>query len=150
MVKVAISGGFDPLTSGHIDLIEGCKTAVAKYVGETHPHLLHVDVDVILNSDEWLVRKKGKPFMNWWQRARILSAMKDVFLVCRVDDLDGTVCEALRRRKPDYFANGGDRKEDNTPELDVCEELGIIPLFNVGGGKTQSSSELLEDYGSKY
>ena len=64
-----------------------------------------------------------------------------------VDDTDGTVCEALRRIKPDYFANGGDRKTNNTPEMDVCEELGIEMLWGVGGGKIQSSSTLSNDAG---
>ena len=60
-----------------------------------------------------------------------------------VDDTDGTVCEALRRHKPDAFANGGDRRLDNTPEMDVCDELGIEMLWNFGGSKVQSSSELV-------
>ncbi len=57
-----------------------------------------------------------------------------------VDDTDGTVCEALRRIKPDYFGNGGDRTNKNTPELDVCHELGIEPVFELGGVKYTSSS----------
>jgi len=60
-----------------------------------------------------------------------------------VDDTDNTVCEALKRLKPDYFANGGDRKTNNTPEMDVCTELGIELLWKIGGGKIQSSSALV-------
>ena len=60
-----------------------------------------------------------------------------------VDDNDNTVCEALRRHNPDFFANGGDRKQDNTPEMIVCQELGIELLWNIGGGKIQSSSDLV-------
>lgn len=127
---VAISGGFDPVHCGHIDLI----SAAAKYG----------NVIVILNSDDWLLRKKGYKFMSWGQRAKILTAMADVSSVSPVDDSDGTVCDALRRIKPDYFANGGDRTWQNTPELALCMELGIKPLFNIGGNKTQSSSELVD------
>jgi len=129
---IAISGGFDPIHSGHIDMIN----EAFKY-GK---------VVVILNSDDWLVRKKGKYFMNWQERAKILLNIKNVNDVIAVDDNDNSVCDALLKLKPDYFANGGDRKENNTPELTLCLELGIKPLFNIGGNKTQSSSELLNNY----
>lgn len=129
MPTVAISGGFDILHGGHLDLIEDAAT--------------YGDVVVILNSDEWLKRKKGYALLNWTTRARILLALKKVYSVVGVDDSDGTVCEALKRIKPDYFANGGDRFPDNTPELKVCLDLGIKPLFNIGGEKTASSSELI-------
>jgi cytidyltransferase-like protein len=135
MSIVAISGGFDPIHEGHISLIEDA----ARY-GK---------VIVILNSDDWLKRKKGYAFMNYYQRSRILMAMKDVSAVYAVDDSDGTACEALRKIKPDYFANGGDRTAENTPELVVCGDLGIKPIFGVGGGKINSSSQLvgnMKDY----
>jgi glycerol-3-phosphate cytidylyltransferase-like family protein len=103
------------------------------------------DVIVILNSDDWLLRKKGYKFMCWEERAEILQSIKGVVAVEKVDDSDGTVCEALKRIKPDYFGNGGDRKGDNTPEVDVCNSLGIEMLWGVGGGKTQSSSELVKN-----
>jgi len=89
------------------------------------------------------MRKKGFVFMPWEQRAEILEAIKSVKKVVRVDDTDGSVCEALRREKPTYFANGGDRTDKNTPEMDVCSELGITMLWGVGGGKIQSSSDLV-------
>jgi hypothetical protein len=74
-----------------------------------------------------------------------LSAIKGVILVDSVDDGDGTVCEAIRRHKPTYFANGGDRGRNNTPEQDVCEELGVEMLWSIGGDeKRDSSSELVE------
>lgn len=129
MPTVAVSGGFDPIHNGHIALI----THAAKYG----------DVIVILNSDEWLMRKKGYVFMPYEKRAAIAYAIKGVMDVIPVDDADGTVCEALRRLKPDYFANGGDRFPDNTPELRVCTDMGIKPLFNIGGDKVASSSELV-------
>ena len=84
--------------------------------------------------------------MNWQERAKILLNIKNVDDVIAVNDKDNSVCDALLKLKPDYFANGGDRKENNTPELTLCLELGIKPLFNIGGNKTQSSSELLNNY----
>ena len=128
---VAVSGGFDPVHVGHVRMI-----LEAAEVG---------DVIVIANSDEWLMRKKGYVFMPWKERAEILASIKGVLKVVTVDDSDGTVCEALRREKPTFFANGGDRKTDNTPEMDVCSELGIGLLWEVGGGKIQSSSELVKN-----
>jgi D-beta-D-heptose 7-phosphate kinase/D-beta-D-heptose 1-phosphate adenosyltransferase len=101
------------------------------------------NVIVILNSDEWLIRKKGYKFMSFEERAYIAGSIKGVTVVSNVDDSDGTVCQALRKLKPDYFANGGDRIQKNTPEMDVCEELGIKMLWNIGGGKIQSSSDLV-------
>ena len=133
MVKrplVAVSGGFDPVHAGHVRMI--------LEAGE------HGDVLVILNSDDWLMRKKGYVFMPWAERAEILSAFKGVKEVVSVDDTDGSVCHALRFNKPDMFFNGGDRKPHNTPENSVCEELGIKQLFSVGGEKIQSSSELVK------
>lgn len=122
--KIAISGGFDPIHPGHIAMIE----SAAEY-GEVH---------IILNSDDWLVRKKGFFFQPWTDRKKVLEIYTPH--VHTVDDSDGTVCEALRRIKPDYFGNGGDRTNKNTPELDVCSELGIEPVFELGGGKYSSSS----------
>lgn len=127
---VAVSGGMDCYTSGHAKLIKDA----ARYG----------DVVVILNSDDWLMRKKGYKFMPWEERAEILLSVKGVTEVVPVDDSDGTVCEALRRIRPDYFANGGDRKVGNTPEGDVCAELGIEMVWNIGGEKSQSSSWLID------
>lgn len=126
---VCISGGFDPLHIGHCRLI----TEAA----------MHGNVWVILNSDEWLQRKKGYVFMPWNQRREILMTMRGVENVISVDDSDGTVCAALKLTRPKYFANGGDRTPINTPELTLCEQLGITPLFNIGGEKIASSSELV-------
>ena len=126
---ICVSGGADPVHKGHIDMIEHA-SAFGSVVW-------------ILNSDEWLARKKDFQFMDFEHRKRILLSLRDIAGVSAVDDSDGTVCEALRRIKPDYFANGGDRTESNTPELQLCKELGIKPLFNIGGGKKASSSELV-------
>jgi D-beta-D-heptose 7-phosphate kinase/D-beta-D-heptose 1-phosphate adenosyltransferase len=126
---VAVSGGMDPIHFGHVRMIQE-----AAQFGE---------VIVILNSDEWLMRKKGFVFMPWEERAEIIESIKGVRKVVRVDDSDGSVCEALRREKPTYFANGGDRTDKNTPEMEVCVDLGISMLWGVGGGKIQSSSDLV-------
>ena len=105
------------------------------------------EVIVIVNSDDWLMRKKGYIFMPFKERCEILQGFTGVRETSAVDDTDNTVCEALRRIKPTYFANGGDRKNNNTPEMDVCEAEGIQLLWNVGGGKIQSSSTLVSDSG---
>ena len=104
-------------------------------------------VVVIVNSDEWLMRKKGYIFMPFEERCEILEGFTATGETTNVDDRDGTVCEALCRIKPDYFANGGDRKTNNTPEMSLCEEMGIEMLWGVGGGKVQSSSTLVDDAG---
>ena len=102
------------------------------------------DVVVVLNSDDWLMRKKGYVFMPWNERAKIMGAISGVSEVKAVDDSDGTVCKALETWEPDAFANGGDRKKDNTPEMDVCDALGIQMLWGIGGSnKPQSSSWLV-------
>ncbi len=128
---VMVSGGFDPVHVGHIRMIR----AAAEYG----------DVIVIANSDDWLYRKKGFIFMDFKKRAEILDSIKGVLIVDSVDDSDGTVCEAIRRHKPTYFANGGDRGRSNTPEQNVCETLGVELLWSIGGDeKVDSSSDLVE------
>lgn len=128
---VLVSGGFDPIHEGHIALIRGAAT--------------YGQVIVALNSDAWLMRKKKYTFHpTWAARCTILQEMKSVRGVMRVNDEDGTVCDALRALRPTYFANGGDRTAPNLAEARVCVELGIHQLFNVGGGKIQSSSALVE------
>ena len=82
--------------------------------------------------------------MPWQERAEILGNLKGVSLVTAVDDADGTVCQAIRNHKPQAFANGGDRKKDNTPEMQLCEFLDIQMLWSIGGAdKPQSSSWLV-------
>lgn len=128
---VAVSGGFDPIHKGHVRMI-----LEAAQFG---------DVIIVANSDEWLIRKKEKFFMTWNERAEILSSIKGVVKVIKAKDDDGTVCETLRELRPTYFANGGDRKNYNTPEGEVCQELGITMLWGIGGDKIQSSSWLLAE-----
>ena len=134
---IMVSGGFDPIHGGHVQMI----TEAAK----------HGNVIVVANSDEWLMRKKGYVFMSWEERAMILREIKGVVLVAAVDDTDGTVCNAIQMIRPDYFANGGDRGKSNTPEQDVCEELGIEMLWEIGGDyKFNSSSDLARNLIKNY
>jgi len=98
------------------------------------------EVHIILHSDEFLVAKKGFYFQPWNDRKKILEVYTPH--IHAVDDADGTACAALRTIKPSYFGNRGDRINKNTPEMDVCHELGIELVFGIGGGKYSSSSAI--------
>jgi len=126
---IAVSGGFDPVHVGHVRMIQ----AAAKFG----------DVIVICNSDAWLKRKKGYTFMPFAERAEIIRAFKGVKDVIEADDEDGTVCETLKVLQPDIFGNGGDRFNTNTPETQTCKKYDIEMLWGIGGGKIQSSSDLV-------
>lgn len=137
MATVMVSGGFDPIHGGHIQMIR----EAAEYG----------DVIVVANSDEWLMRKKGYVFMTFEERSKILKEIKGVIIVSAVDDSDNTVCNAIRMLRPDFFANGGDRGKANTPEQDVCEELGVQMLWGIGGDyKFNSSSDLAKNLVKNY
>lgn len=135
MTVVAVSGGFDPLHTGHGELLK-----CAKKLGDR--------LVVILNNDHWLKKKKGYVFMGEYQRMEMLYHLRyvdEVILTEHLpDDDDRSVCKVLNELKPDIFANGGDRYAQNIPEYSLCDELGIVMAFNVGGGKTESSSELVK------
>ena len=128
--KILLSGGFDPLHVGHLRMIQE-----AAKLGR---------VIVALNSDEWLIRKKGYSFMSWDDRAEILRGLESVWKVISFDDSDETACDAIRKETPTVFGNGGDRIATNTPEVELCKEMGIRLAWNLGGGKIRSSSELAE------
>ncbi len=137
-VVVAVSGGFDPVPIGHVRMFQE-----ARKLGD--------ELVVILNNDHWLADKKGKPFMPGVERAEIIQAIQGIDRVILTDHVPGepdrSVCRALRLIKPDIFANGGDRKPDGdpVPEVELCKELGIEMVYNVGaGGKVQSSSWLIK------
>lgn len=128
---IAVSGGFDPLHSGHIDYLDEASS--------------YGKVLVFLNTDAWLVRKKGYKFMGFQERAKILRSIKYVHDVVAADDEDDTVIKSLEKYQPDYFAKGGDRTRANTPELAICLKHDIEILFEIGGNKVQSSSDLVRN-----
>lgn len=128
--RIAVSGGFDPIHLGHI-----CMMKEASKLG---------DVIVFLNSDNFLLQKKGYVFMDFEQRKAIIESIKYVKEVIEVIDVDDTVCETLEKYKPDIFVNGGDRNRKNIPEVDICKHLGIKMIFGIGGKKIESSSELMK------
>ena len=138
MKIIVVSGGFDPLHSGHIEYFDS-----AKKLGD---HLI-----VALNSDEWLINKKGKPFMLFKERKILIENLRMVDEVIDFDDDDiGSCSLGLQKVKEMYpndeiiFCNGGDRNEENIPETKVS---GISFKFNVGGShKINSSSWLIKDY----
>ena len=135
---VVVSGGFDPVHSGHIAYFKSAKKLGHKLV-------------IALNSDEWLVRKKNKFFMPFKERKIILENLSMVDEVVDFeDDSLGSVCLGLEKIKKQYpedniiFCNGGDRNKENIPEMSV---EGIEFKFGVGGeDKKNSSSWILKDY----
>lgn len=135
-VVVAVSGGFDPLHIGHVRMFEEAKKRGDKLV-------------VILNNDNWLMKKKGYTFMPETERAeliRSLGVVDDVLITSHGREVeDRSVCAELIKLKPDIFVNGGDRTFDNIPEVPVCDEIGCKMIFGIGkGGKVQSSSWLTD------
>jgi cytidyltransferase-like protein len=136
-VTVVVSGGFDPLHSGHIAYI----TAAAK-LGDR--------LVVGVNSDAWLMIKKGQAFMPLKERLAVLRAMRCVDEAVSFDDTDGTAVKLIEAVQAMYpkdqivFANGGDRTSENIPEMAVA---GAKFVFGVGGtDKKNSSSWILEDW----
>jgi len=134
---IVVSGGFDPVHSGHIKLIKE-----ARLLGDM--------LIVGINSDEWLARKKGRAFMPWQERLCILNNLSSVDEVYTFDDEDGTACHLLEQVQAHYpdsqivFANGGDRTEKNIPEQSVA---GIEFAFGIGGeNKANSSSWILQEW----
>ena len=133
-----VSGGFDPIHSGHISYIKAARKLGDKLV-------------VCLNSDDWLINKKGKAFLPFSERKSILEALEDVDKVYSFDDSDGSCINGLLGIKREYlndqiiFCNGGDRNHSNIPELVV---KGINFEFQVGEkDKKNSSSEILSNWG---
>jgi len=133
-----VSGGFDPVHVGHIELFEKAKSMAD-------------NLCVIVNDDAFLERKKGKPFMPLKERLKIIESLKPVDMVVESADPDDTVCNTLEwvralyknKYKDMMFCNGGDRTSgENTPEHKTCEQIGIKPVYKLGK-KIQSSSWLL-------
>jgi cytidyltransferase-like protein len=139
MKIVIATGGFDPVHSGHIAYLEAAKKLGNKLV-------------VGLNSDAWLARKKSRAFMPFSERQRILQSLHMVDIVIGFDDSDDTARDAIAKTRLHYpmsyvkiiFANGGDRTQDNIPEMTIPD---IEFAFGVGGEtKQNSSSWILEEW----
>lgn len=137
MITVVATGGFDPIHSGHIEYLKDASVSGTRLI-------------VGLNSDEWLIRKKGKYFMPWEERAAIVRELTCVDEVISFDDSDDTAIHALEQVKLLFpndqivFVNGGDRTKDNIPEM-VVE--GVNFDFGIGGtDKKNSSSWILKEW----
>tara|TARA_R100000900_G_C3310223_1_gene159561 strand:- start:284 stop:784 length:501 start_codon:yes stop_codon:yes gene_type:complete len=136
-----ISGYFNPIHTGHLDYIESAKQECG---------VLYV----IVNSDKQVKVKGSEPFMDEDSRVRIVKALQAVNYAFISVDEDETVVKSIEQiykcNQNDpfidsfVFMNGGDRVEGNTPEEKYCRDNNIETLYNVGGGKTQSSSTLIE------
>ena len=131
MKIVVVSGGFDPLHSGHIAYFKSARKLGDKLV-------------VAVNSDDWLTRKKGRPFMPFHERCNIIEELSCVDQVIGFNDDDDTACNAIfqilstkTRSDTVIFANGGDRTSDNIPEM-LYDEVDFA--FGVGGEDKKNSS----------
>jgi D-beta-D-heptose 7-phosphate kinase/D-beta-D-heptose 1-phosphate adenosyltransferase len=137
---VVVTGGFDPIHSGHIAYINEAAKLGRVVVG--------------LNSDEWLNRKKGAYFMPFSERYQILQSLKNVMCVIDFNDLDSSACHAITKVKTLFpnnsiiFANGGDRDQLNTPEmLAFKNDPQVQFMFAIGGSnKINSSSWILDQW----
>jgi len=139
MIVVLVTGGFDPLHSGHIAYFKAAKKLGDKLV-------------VGVNSDAWLTRNKGRPFMPGGERISIIQNLSMVEHCVLFDDDDNTSKEAIKNVRfmyPDahiIFANGGDRTSNNIPETDT-DVKNISFMFGVGGeDKKNSSSWILKEW----
>lgn len=139
MKIVLVTGGFDPIHSGHIRYLEAASSLGDKLI-------------VGLNSDKWLSQKKGRPFMLWGERSSVLSNLKFVDRVINFNDDDGTAIDAIRKIRQLHpsatviFANGGDRTNSNVPEMSL-QDSKVEFVFGVGGfDKVNSSSWILDDW----
>jgi len=136
---VLVTGGFDPIHSGHISYLKEASKLGSKLI-------------VGLNSDEWLVRKKGNYFLPFKERATILKSIKYVNKVISFDDTDDTANKLIGLARTFgkgkvIFANGGDRERNNVPEIDTWGSNPQVEfVFCVGGNKTNSSSDILNNY----
>jgi D-beta-D-heptose 7-phosphate kinase/D-beta-D-heptose 1-phosphate adenosyltransferase len=129
MIKVCTSGYFNPIHVGHLKLLEE-----ASKLGDW--------LVVIVNNDEQVKLKGSKPFMTEDERCAIVKSIRYVDEVILSIDTDKGICNTLELVHPDIFAKGGDSTKDNVPEQDICDKLDIHIVFDVGGGKIQSSSTL--------
>ena len=128
MKRVAVRGYFDPIHIGHLEYLK-----LAKELGDK--------LVVIVNNNHQCVLKKGKPFMDEFDRVEIVRCLEMVDEVFLSIDKDKTVCASLQKIKPDIFANGGDRSTSEIPESIVCKKYNIEMIDGLGD-KIRSSSDL--------
>ena len=136
-----VSGGFDPVHVGHLRMFKDAKNLSDKVI-------------LLLNNDEWLTKKKGKPFMNENQRKEILDEFKSISKVIIQTSSDKSSTKAIEEfvlKNPDKnicYCNGGDRSNvKKILEADICKKLGVSLEFGVGGeNKIESSSQLTKNY----
>jgi len=131
------SGGFDPLHIGHTR----CILETAKMAEVDNGRVI-----VLVNADNFLIKKKGTPFMPELERVEIISSIRGVDLALIWRDSGQTVSRAIEIFRSDYFTKGGDRSSPDTiPEWETCQLVGCKVLTGVGGDKIQSSSELIKN-----
>ena len=129
---VIVSGYFDPLHVGHLEMLQ-----LARRLGD--------ELVVIVNNDVQAKMKKGRAFMREEDRLEIVKSIRYVDLAFLSTDENLTVCNALRKIKKTHlahdlvFANGGDRKDYEVPESKTCKELNIEMVDGLGE-KIRSSS----------
>jgi len=134
-----VTGGFDPIHSGHISYFKRAKD-LSNYLV------------VGINTEEWLTRKKGQYFQSWKERAEIIRHLDMVDAVISWNDEDDSACGAIAKcleiAQTVVFANGGDRGKDNTPEIDKYDNHPNVQFaWSVGGDdKMNSSSWILHGY----
>ena len=132
---VVTSGGFDPMHIGHLRCLQ--ESAI---IASAH----RLPLVVVVNGDGFLLRKKGYAFMPHEERMEIIAGVRGVDYVVGWDDGSQTVTGAIGALKPLIFTKGGDRDSAlNVPEFALCSELGCHVYFGIGGGKIQSSSDLV-------
>ena len=137
-----ISGGFDPIHSGHLAYINAAKSRCEFLI-------------VGVNSDLWLINKKGTPFMPFVERIQIINALKNVDLAIHFNDNDGSAKQLILKVSEMYpnddlvFMNGGDRTNKNIPEMspEIIKKFNIDFKFGIGGtDKLNASSKILENW----
>lgn len=126
---VVASGYFDPLHYGHVEYLQKSKS-------------LGTTLVVIVNNDEQARQKKGQPFMPARERVKLVRSLECVDVAIEACDKDRTVIETLKLIHPDVFTNGGDQTNESIPESEVCRELNIRMVDELGY-KIQSSSYLI-------
>jgi D-beta-D-heptose 7-phosphate kinase/D-beta-D-heptose 1-phosphate adenosyltransferase len=134
---MVLSGGFDPLHVGHIRMIQHARDMAALVV-------------VGVNSDDWLMRRRGRVMTPFAERCELVASIRGVTSAVGFEDADDTAVALIKmvsRLSPGAkiaFGNGGDRTSTNVPEVQICNELGVDLVWGVGGDRVESSSGVIE------